>query len=101
MWQHRRTDTELATEADNLATSFEYVQFNGRIYTPVDYETGDDTVIPTDPTASAGCPEPRPTSGRRRRLSSTRCSRTTAQLRDFVFMVEQLPGHQGSRRHGC
>jgi hypothetical protein len=41
-----KTPTQLATEAETLAVSFEFVNYFDKLYAPVDYETLDGQVIP-------------------------------------------------------
>ena len=84
-----KTPTQLATEADTLATSFEYVKFNGRIYAPVDYETGDDMVIPP---IERKCWVPLTASDIQQKayLQFDTLFKDDGQLRSFIFMVNQL-----------
>lgn len=41
-----KTKAQLSTEAETLAVSFEYIKTGDQVYAPVDFETGDDTVVP-------------------------------------------------------
>jgi hypothetical protein len=84
-----KNHTELATEADTLATSFEYVQFDGRVYTPVDYETNDDTVIPPIHRKS-WVPLSSTDIRQKAQAQFDTLFKDDAQLRNFIFMVEQL-----------
>jgi hypothetical protein len=84
-----KTAAELATEAETLATSFEYVKFNGRVYAPVDCETGDDTVIPP---VDRKCwvPLSQTDIQQKARVQFDTLFRDDRQLNNFIFMVQQI-----------
>lgn len=84
-----KTPTQLATEADTLAVSFEYVKFNGRIYAPVDYETGEDLVIPP---IERKCWVPLTATDIQQKayVQFDTLFKDDSQLRSFMFMIDQL-----------
>jgi hypothetical protein len=79
----------LATEAETLATSYEYVLFNGQLYAPMDYETGDDQVIP-DITRKCWTPMGTSDIQRKARTLFDTLFKGDSQLRDFLFMINQM-----------
>ena len=84
-----KTPTQLAAEAVTLATSFEYVKFNGRIYAPMDYETNDDTVIPPVD-RKYWVPMTATDIQQKAYLQFDTLFKDDSQLRSFMFMVNQM-----------
>ena len=79
---------ELAADADTLAVSYEYVAYNGQVYAPVDYETGDGGVIPPIERKSWIPLSSRDIQMRARAQFDT-AFKSPQQLGEFMYMVEQ------------
>ena len=83
-----KTESQLVVESETLATSFEYVHFNGVLYAPTDFETEDDSVLPP---VERKCW--RPMDARRIQLKARSQFDTLfgkdAQLKDFIYKVKQ------------
>jgi phage/plasmid-associated DNA primase len=83
-----KTESQLVVESETLALSFEYVHFNGVLYAPVDYETGEDAVLPSDDRKSW-----RPMDTRRIQLKARAQFDTLFgkddQLKNFIYKVKQ------------
>ena len=83
-----KTESQLVVESETLATSFEYVHFNGVLYAPMDFETEDDSVIPP---GERKCW--RPMDARRIQLKARSQFDTLfgkdSQLKDFIYKVKQ------------
>ena len=83
-----KTESQLVVESETLATSFEYVHFNGVLYAPTDFETEDDSVLPP---VERKCW--RPMDARRIQLKARSQFDTLfgkdSQLKDFIYKVKQ------------
>lgn len=84
-----KNTTQLGDEANTLATSFEYMSYEGNLYAPVDYETLDDSVIPP---MERKCWIPVSSTDIRNKalIQFDTLFKEGRQLTNFVFMVEQL-----------
>lgn len=84
----QKNQAELTSDADTLAVSFEYVAYNGQLYAPVDYETGDGDVVPP---IERKCWVPLSTRDVRlkARTQFNTMFKDENQLRGFTFMVAQ------------
>jgi phage/plasmid-associated DNA primase len=84
-----KTKAQLSTEAETLATSFEYILSGTQVYAPVDYETGDDTVVPP---IERKCWRPMDSAAiqQKARTQFDTLFQDRAQSSSFIFMVEQM-----------
>jgi hypothetical protein len=89
---------QLAQESETLATSFEYVYYLDRLYAPMDYETEDDSVIPTD---DRKCWKPMDHKAvmRKARAQFDTLFDSEAQLQSFYMKVVQASQHPEADDH--
>jgi phage/plasmid-associated DNA primase len=83
-----KTRLERAQESETLATSFEYVLFRDVLYAPVDFETGDDGVIPP-PERKSWKPMSESDISAKARSQFDTLFGASKELSDFVFMMKQ------------
>jgi hypothetical protein len=91
-----KTESQLVVESETLAVSFEYVHFNGVLYAPVDFETGEDSPLPPDDRKCW-----RPMDSRRIQLKARAQFDTLFgkddQLKNFIYKVRQAAVQVESR----
>lgn len=83
-----KTPKELATDAVTLASSFEYVYHGGILYAPMDYLSGDMSVIPPDD-RKVWVPLDQQAIQRVARAQFDTLFRKEDELRSFINMVQQ------------
>jgi hypothetical protein len=84
----QKNQAELTTDADTLAVSYEYVAYNGQVYAPVDYQTGDGGVVPPIERKS-WIPLSTKDIQQKARAQFNTMFKDEAQLRSFSFMTAQ------------